>query len=141
MSYAKQQLGSKCSETKILGIHWNKAGDTFEIGLPLEKYKAAKRGIVRKLASIYNPLDFISPVHLMRKIIYRMISEKKLAWMILYRVTSLKSDSNLHQKKYVNCFIESPLKIIKNAFYFISKGLFILKIFMRKIRLISKFMT
>ena len=32
-------------------------------------------------------------------------------------------------KNCVICFIESPLKIMKNAFYFILKALFILKIF------------
>ena len=80
LSYAKQQLGSKSSEAKVLGIHWNKVRDTFEIRFPLEKYKATKRDILRKLASIYDPLGFISPVHLMGKIIYRMICEKKLAW-------------------------------------------------------------
>ena len=42
LSYAKQQLESKSSETKILGIHWNKVGDTFEIRFPLEKCKATK---------------------------------------------------------------------------------------------------
>ena len=30
LSYAKLQLGSKSSETKTLGIHWNKVRDTFE---------------------------------------------------------------------------------------------------------------
>ena len=30
---------------------------------------------------------------------------------------------------FVICFIESPLKMIKNAFYFILKALFVLKIF------------
>ena len=33
------------------------------------------------------------------------------------------------KKNYVICLIESPLKIMKNAFYFILKALFILKIF------------
>ena len=54
--------------------------DTFEIRFPLEKYKATKRGILKNLASIYNPLVFVSPMHLMGKIIYQMICEKKLAW-------------------------------------------------------------
>ena len=40
----------------------------------------------------------------------------------------LKSDSHL-PKKGVICFIESPLKMVKNAFYFILKALFVLKIF------------
>ena len=38
---------------------------------PLEKCKATKHDILKKLASIYDPLGFVSPVHLMGKIIYR----------------------------------------------------------------------
>ena len=66
----------------------------------------------------------------------------------------LKSDSPLPKIKNIICVIESPLKIMKNAFYFILKALFILKIFKFLSwlvghveetawleRLISKFMT
>ena len=63
----------------------------------------------------------------------------------------LKPDSQLPKKFCVICFIESPLKMMKNAFYFILKALFVLKIFrfmscrknglIRKVRLIVKFMT
>ena len=34
------------------------------------------------------------------------------------------------RKNCVICFVESPLKIMRNAFYFILKALFVLKIFM-----------
>ena len=40
----------------------------------------------------------------------------------------LKSDSHLPKKNY-SCFYDSPLKMMKNAFYFILKALFVLKIF------------
>ena len=68
----------------------------------------------------------------------------------------LKSGSHLPRKICIICFIESSLKLIKNAFYFIVKALFFLKIFkflscfswscrrnnlIRKVRLTSKFMT
>ena len=33
------------------------------------------------------------------------------------------------KKNCVICFLESPLKMMKNAFYFILKALFVLKIF------------
>ena len=59
----------------------------------------------------------------------------------------LKSGCHLSEKN----FNESPLKMMKNSFYFILKALFVLKIFnflfiqknglIRKIRLISKCMT
>ena len=41
----------------------------------------------------------------------------------------LKSDPQLPKKKYLICFNESPLKMMQNAFYFILKALFVLKIF------------
>ena len=41
---------------------------------------------------------------------------------------TLKSDSHL-PKQCVICFIESPLKMMKNGFYFILKALFVLKVF------------
>ena len=37
---------------------------------------------------------------------------------------TLKSDSKKKKKKSSICFNESPLKMVKNAFYFISKALF-----------------
>ena len=41
-----------------------------------------------------------------------------------------KSDSHLpKQENCVICFIESPLKMMENAFYFILKALFVLKMF------------
>ena len=80
LPYAKQQLERKSRETKILGIHWNKTRDTFEIRFPLVKCKATNCDILRKFTSIYDPLGFVSPVHLIRKVICRMICEKNLAW-------------------------------------------------------------
>ena len=41
----------------------------------------------------------------------------------------LKSDSDLPNKTIFVCFNESPLKMMKNAFHFILKALFVLKIF------------
>ena len=73
---------------------------------------------------------------------------------MFFKKISLKSDSPLPKMKSIICFIESPLKMMKNAFYFILKALFILKIFKFLSwlvghveetawleRLISKFMT
>ena len=69
---------------------------------------------------------------------------------------SLKSDSHLPKKVWVICLTESPLKGMKNAFYFILKALLVLEVFqflprlfwscrkdglIRKIVLVSKFMT
>ena len=56
-------------------------------------------------------------------------TKKMISIEMISIVKSLKSDSLLPKK---NCFIsliESPLKVMKNAFYFILKALFVLKIF------------
>ena len=47
----------------------------------------------------------------------------------MYLYVSLKVGLSPSKKNCVVGFIESPLKIMKNAFYFILKALFILKIF------------
>ena len=79
---------------------------------------------------------------------------------MLCKSYTLKPGSHLPKKFGFFCFSESPLKIIKNDFYFILKALFILKIIMlrylnfcpdflvmwendliTKLRLISKFKT
>ena len=42
---------------------------------------------------------------------------------------ALKSDSHLPKNFIIICFNDSPSKMMKNAFYFILKALFVLKIF------------
>ena len=42
---------------------------------------------------------------------------------------ALKLDSHLPKKNLFICFNDSPSKMMKNAFYFILKALFVLKIF------------
>ena len=55
---------------------------------------------------------------------------RKIKKYNLRRILSdtLKSDSHL-PKKYFTCFNRSPLKLMKNTFYFVLKALFPLKIF------------
>ena len=48
---------------------------------------------------------------------------------VMSYVKSVKVGLSLSKKKCVICFIESPLKMMKNAFYFILKALSVLKIF------------
>ena len=70
--------------------------------------------------------------------------------------SKLKVGVSPSKKNCVICFIEIPLKVMKNDYYFILKALFVLEIFkflsrrfgqvgkmakIRKVRLTSKFMT
>ena len=79
-TFAKQQLGTMSIDTKMLGIHWNENEDTLSIEIPKPKGKYTMRNILSHLASIYDSLEFISPVHLLGKIVYRESCELKLPW-------------------------------------------------------------
>ena len=58
---------------------------------------------------------------------FRNTFKKYFFWFYLCSFFILKSDSYF-LKNCVICFTESPLKIMKNVFYFILKALFVLKI-------------
>ena len=60
-TFAKQQLGMKLNETKMLGLAWKKNRDLLAVEIPSEIKKLTKRTVIQKLASIYNPPGIISP--------------------------------------------------------------------------------
>ena len=79
-TYAKQQLGVKSDETKMLGIKWDKKKDKLNIEIPPPIQKITKRNILQKLASIYDVLGFISPCTLVAKDVFRKICDEKIPW-------------------------------------------------------------
>lgn len=54
-SYAKDQLGVKQGETKLLGVPWDKGEDTIQTSFPDLITKATKREVLGKIAKIYDP--------------------------------------------------------------------------------------
>ena len=68
-TYAKQQLGVKLNETKMLGLPWNKDEDALAVEILSEVKKLTKRTILLKLASIYDRLGIISLTTIIGKII------------------------------------------------------------------------
>ena len=81
-SYAKQQLGVKSQETKLLGVPWNKAEDKIGVLFPesTSEEVATKRTVLSRIASIFDPLGIISPVSVLGKMIYRDICDCNLPW-------------------------------------------------------------
>ena len=63
-----------------------------------------------------------------RNIIAIIIKKNKQNYFTKYFESNIKSDSLL-PKKYFICFNESHLKMMKNAFCFILKVVFVLKVF------------
>lgn len=79
-SFAKQQLNVKPSESKMLGLKWDKQQDTLAVVIPKEETQPTKRGILGKMAKIYDPLGLIAPLMLTAKQIYRKLCETKVQW-------------------------------------------------------------
>lgn len=80
LSYAKQQLGVKSSECGLLGLRWNKSTDKISVSFPADIVQPTKRGILKKVAKIYDPLGLVCPITLQGKLLYRDACEEKCAW-------------------------------------------------------------
>lgn len=80
LSYAKQQLRVKSRECGLLGLKWNKSTDEIAVTIPEEVAQPTKRGILGKVARIYDPLGLIAQITLQGKLLYRNACEEKSAW-------------------------------------------------------------
>ena len=80
-TYAKQQLGTPGGESSsLLGLKWNKDKDTLTVPMPVSEIVLTKREILAKLARIYDPLGFVSPLTRGGKLIYRSVCDTKSSW-------------------------------------------------------------
>ena len=77
---AKQQLGVKPTETKMLGIQWDKENDTLTVQMGSNSESPIKRNILSRLAKIYDPIGISSPLLLQGKQVYRGVCDLKLPW-------------------------------------------------------------
>lgn len=80
-TFAKVQLGAPQSgKAAVLGLAWNKRQDTITVKFPMKRAEATKRGILGKVASVYDPLGLVSPMTLGGKLLYRNACQLKIAW-------------------------------------------------------------
>ena len=90
-TYAKQQLGVPAKKNgKLLGLDWNKEDDTNRISFPTEKADLTERGILSKVARVYDPLGLVSPGTLAGKLLYREACESKVCWDSLLKESLAK---------------------------------------------------
>ena len=67
--------------TKILGVLWDENRDKLSIVVPeFDEKLTTKRNVLSYIASIYDPLGLMSASHIMGKVIYRELCDKKLPW-------------------------------------------------------------
>ena len=70
----------KPSESKLLGMKWNKRSDTLAVTFPNGREPKTKRGVLSKLARVYYPLGLASSLTLVGKQIYRDACHSKIPW-------------------------------------------------------------
>jgi len=71
--------------SRILVLSWNKKRDKVSVEVPTEQVRLTKRGILAKLAKIYDHLRLISPETLNRgKLIYHAVCDSKKAWDVMH---------------------------------------------------------
>ena len=79
-AFAKEQLGPRHTETKLLGLPWNKKEDTLCVDTVNKEPATTKRSALSQLASVYDPLGLISPTTLLGKVLYRKMYEAHHSW-------------------------------------------------------------
>ena len=79
-TFAKQQLGVAGGGSALLGLKWDKLRDTISVAVPTEKADNTKRGILAKIARIYDPLGVASPLTLCGKLFYRDACNLRVGW-------------------------------------------------------------
>ena len=110
-TYAKQQLGVKTGETKLLGLPWDKNRDSIQITVRNEAAENTKRGILGKLAKIYDPLGLVSPLTLTGKTLYREACDLKIAWDAPLPSTLLQKW--LKYERSLPCQVSAPRRLAK----------------------------
>ena len=80
-SYAKQQLGVRSQETKLLEVPWNKTTDKIGVTFPCTSTEVVtKRTVLSEIASIYDLLGLVLPVGVSGKMIYCDTCDNNIPW-------------------------------------------------------------
>ena len=85
------------------GLKWDKEADTIEVTIPSDEVAPTKRGILGKVARIYDPLGLIAPTVLQGKLLYREACEQKCKWD-----SELPDELTKHWRKWEN---QLPLQV------------------------------
>lgn len=80
-------LSENCNPTKVLGLLWSSAEDSFKMSFsqPIYNERVTKRAVLSSIAQMYDPLGLISPVIVSGKILMQKVWASKIGYgMIFY---------------------------------------------------------
>lgn len=63
----------------MLGVTWNKETDEIQVNFPASTAELTKRGILGRIAQIYDALGLVSPVSLAGKVLCRDVCDLRIA--------------------------------------------------------------
>ena len=101
-SYVKEKLKNTVERIKILGVPSKKNCDNLSVVLiEFNEKLMTKKNVLSYIASTFVPLGLISTSHIIGKVSYRQLCQKKLPWDIeIY--WSLPNSKQQQLKKWVN---------------------------------------
>lgn len=79
----QQDLDKRTDKVKILGIEWDLLSDTLKLSPNYNtsiEDSSTKRGILKVIASIYDPCGFVAPMILPAKLLLQELWKKKFKW-------------------------------------------------------------
>ena len=68
------------SHQRVLGVNWDIKEDQFTFFINLPHNPFTKRGVLSTIASLYDPLGFVSPVVLKAKVFLQGLTRRKAGW-------------------------------------------------------------
>ena len=110
------------SHERVLGVNWDIKEDQFTFFINLPHNPFTKRGVLSTIASLYDPLGFVSPVVLEAKVFLQGLTRRKAGWD--EEITSSESErrsnwlsllSRLNEVSVPRCFKTQELANLKNA--------------------------
>ena len=110
------------SHERILGVNWDTKEDQFTFFINLPHKPFTKRSVLSTIASLYDPLGFVSQVVLEAKVFLQGLTRRKAGWD--EEITSSESErwsnwlsllSRLNEVSVSRCFKTQELTKLKNA--------------------------
>ena len=84
MTYAKKSVGTKDSQSKVLGLKWDPEEDILGINMvavsDVKTHKVTKGEVHITLSKVYDPLGIAGPVTVIAKLIFQDICKENKDW-------------------------------------------------------------